>query len=239
MTSSEGNGSPRRRSDSNRRTLLNFLPTARKIVEITQSQEEGTERTTTVCEQGSSLNTSSLTSFLSYFRSFPRQNLREIHEIAEKSSHDLIATEDSRLLALERHARELRRRRRELQIEKQKQEAIKQELEEKRYGLEELVEQKKELENEKEAMRSEILKLKQDMKEKETLNKGLVEKLVEESNAHKETILQHQVSPFLLCFFRSSYHDRGMKKLDSLLFLNVKTRIPKQILINFWNICVA
>jgi ATP-dependent 26S proteasome regulatory subunit len=127
-----------------------------------------------------------------------------------------------------------------LRIEKLKNDEIKQELEETNYSLEDLTEQKKGLENENENLKNEIDKLKEDLKEKETLNKGLVEKLVEESNAHKETILKHQVSPsILLLSVKYSCPGRGMKKPDLLLFLNVKTKIPKQDLINFWNISVA
>jgi hypothetical protein len=117
-----------------------------------------------------------------------------------------------------------------LRDEQQKNEEMKQELEETKYGLEDLTEQKSGLEQEKEALKNEILKLQEDLKNKETLNKGLVEKLVEESNAHKETILQHQVSPPLppAPLVGLTCHGRGMKKLDSLLFLNMNTKIHRQ-----------
>lgn len=113
--------------------------------------------------------------------------------LAQQSVSDLIETENSRLMVMEKHARELRRHKKDLLNSQNVEEELKQKIADINYELEESKEQNAALEKEKDEQRNEVMRLKEDLKNKETLTKGLVDSLLKETNAHQATILQHQV----------------------------------------------
>jgi hypothetical protein len=140
---------------------------------------------------------------------------------------NLIATEDSRLVALEICARERRRHRNDLARASQREEELKQNLDDSISKMEKLKEQSLTLTREKEATIEEGVRLRDELKEKDSLNKGLMDRLVQEANSHKETILQHEVSSRSSLPLDSSFHSE-MKKLASTVSLSSTRRRRKQ-----------
>jgi chromosome segregation ATPase len=122
------------------------------------------------------------------------QTLQQRELTINTYQNNLIETEDSRLVVLETSARELRRRRSELLKANEREEQLKQKIDDSNYEIDGLREQIVSLEREKDEVIKTESELRQELKEKDSLNKGLMDRLVEEANAHKETILQHEVS---------------------------------------------
>jgi DNA repair exonuclease SbcCD ATPase subunit len=126
--------------------------------------------------------------------SLTSQTLQQRELTINTYQNNLIETEDSRLVVLETSARELRRRRSELLKANEREEQLKQKIDDSNYEIDGLREQIVSLEREKDEVIKTESELRQELKEKDSLNKGLMDRLVEEANAHKETILQHEVS---------------------------------------------